>query len=136
MCYRSKRMSKVKTLQLAIEYINQLQGVLSLQAPPQNHIVSILVYIMPHVQNDIVIIVLPNRFLAVIVLFLIFFSNLYQVDLYFFNYCSQNEPEHHQLLTTADINLFSDVQYKLEPSDLQFRMPPNFYTQLLTDNQN
>lgn len=26
-------MSKVKTLQMAIEYINQLQGVLSLQSP-------------------------------------------------------------------------------------------------------
>lgn len=58
----------------------------------------------------------------------------------------QNEPEHQlqhqqqqhqhlQLLTTADINLF-DAQYKLEPGELQFRMPPNFYTQLLTDNQN
>ncbi|XP_025422036.1 protein lin-32-like isoform X2 [Sipha flava] len=82
---KSKRMSKVKTLQLAIEYINQLQGVLSLQnSPVHNH----------------------------------------------------PEPDHHQLLTTADINLFSDVQYKLEPGELQFRMPPNFYSQLLTDNQN
>lgn len=31
-------MSKVKTLQLAIEYINQLQGVLSIQTPHNNHI--------------------------------------------------------------------------------------------------
>lgn len=38
-CFRSKRMSKVKTLQLAIEYINQLQGVLSLQnSPVHNHV--------------------------------------------------------------------------------------------------
>ncbi|VVC37817.1 Hypothetical protein CINCED_3A022665 [Cinara cedri] len=100
---KSKRMSKVKTLQLAIEYINQLQGVLSIQAPHNNHI------------------------------------NMQQQS------ASPPEPEqhqhlhqhqHHQLLTTADINLFSDVQYKLEPGELQFRMPPNFYTQLLTDNQN
>ncbi|XP_050524897.1 protein lin-32-like isoform X2 [Daktulosphaira vitifoliae] len=81
---KSKRMSKVKTLQLAIEYINQLQGVLSLS---------------PHNLND--------------------------------------HNDHHQLLTTAEIGLFSDMQYKIEPSDLsQFRMPPNFYTQLLADNQN
>ncbi|XP_050443749.1 transcription factor Atoh1-like [Adelges cooleyi] len=80
---KSKRMSKVKTLQLAIEYINQLQGVLSLS--PHNH----------------------------------------------------NDNDHHQLLTTAEIGLFSDMQYKLDPSELsQFRMPPNFYTQLLAENQN
>lgn len=36
-CYRSKRMSKVKTLQLAIEYINQLQDVLTLQNNPTQH---------------------------------------------------------------------------------------------------
>lgn len=34
-------MSKVKTLQMAIEYINQLQGVLSIQSPHNNLIVSI-----------------------------------------------------------------------------------------------
>lgn len=34
-------MSKVKTLQMAIEYINQLQGVLSLQSPVHNNHVSI-----------------------------------------------------------------------------------------------
>lgn len=84
---KSKRMSKVKTLQMAIEYINQLQGVLSLQGQSPLH-------------NN------------------------------------HPEPEHHQLLTTADINLFSDIQYKIEPGELQFRMPPNFYTQLLTDHQN
>ncbi|XP_022165964.1 helix-loop-helix protein 2-like isoform X3 [Myzus persicae] len=88
---KSKRMSKVKTLQMAIEYINQLQGVLSLQSPAMQQ--------QQHINHP--------------------------------------EPEqHHQLLTTADINLFSDIQYKLEPGELQFRMPPNFYTQLLTDNQN
>ncbi|XP_001949172.2 helix-loop-helix protein 2 isoform X1 [Acyrthosiphon pisum] len=92
---KSKRMSKVKTLQMAIEYINQLQGVLSLQSP-------VLQQQQQQQQHNI-----------------------------------HPEPEqHHQLLTTADINLFSDIQYKLEPGELQFRMPPNFYTQLLTDNQN
>lgn len=40
-------MSKVKTLQMAIEYINQLQGVLSLQSPAmqqQQHINHVSIY--------------------------------------------------------------------------------------------
>ncbi|XP_015377704.1 PREDICTED: bromodomain-containing protein DDB_G0280777-like [Diuraphis noxia] len=94
-------MSKVKTLQMAIEYINQLQGVLSLQSPA-------LQQQQQQQQQQ--------------------------------QHNNHPEPEqlqqHHQLLTTADINLFSDIQYKLEPGELQFRMPPNFYTQLLADNQN